>query len=209
MDKYTKRFLLSVGNLQTFSDPNGGQDEGGNGESEVTPPAFNIEDVLSNPDFQKFFQSEQDKIRTEYSKKNTALQKQLEDEKKSKMTEQEKLEAAQRELEEKGKALQERENRLFAISALSEAEMPSSFLPFVVASSEEETNEKISSLKTEFDKAVSEKVQDTFRSTGRKLQKGAGDTGYTVEQFNKMDIHQRTQLFKEDPDLYSKLAKGE
>jgi len=200
----TKQFFLQLNNLQFFS-----EDLPPGDDVKETPPAFSIESVLNNPEFEKFLQSREDKIRTEYSKKNTTLQKQLDEEKKSKMSEQEKLEAAQKELQEKELTILERENKLFAISALGESELPSSFLPFVTASNEEATTEKITALKAEFDKAVAAKVEDTFKGTGRTYKKGAEGGVITTEQFNKMGYQERVKLANEDPDAYNKLTSGE
>lgn len=175
--KKKKSFLLSVGNLQTFNEPPATDPPPANDPPATDPPAFNVEDLLKNPEFTKFIQSSQDKIRTEYTKKNTELQKQLDLEKQSKMTEQEKFEAAQLELLEKEKTINERENRLFAINALSTSELPATFIDFVVSENEEGTTAKILSLKTEFDKAVAAKVEDTIKGTGRKYQKGKDEGG--------------------------------
>jgi hypothetical protein len=199
----TKQFFLQLNNLQFFSE------ELPPGDEKETPPAFSIEDVLNNPDFEKFLQSREDKIRTEYSKKLSAKDKELADEKKSKLSEQEKLELAHKELEEKTLTIQERENKLFAIGALGESELPSSFLPFVTASNEEETTEKITALKAEFDKAVAAKVEDTFKGTGRTHKKGAEGGVINAEQFNKMGYQERVKLANEDPDAYNKLTSGE
>jgi hypothetical protein len=171
-----KSFLLSVGNLQTFNEPPAG-DPPANDPPASDPPAFDMASILQHPDFVKFIQSSEDKVRTEYSNKNKELQKQLDLEKKSTMTEQEKFEAAQKELIEKEKTISERENRLFAIGALGTSELPASFIDFVVSDNEEGTNAKILSLKTEFDKAVAAKVEDTIKGTGRKHQQGADDKG--------------------------------
>lgn len=130
------------------------------------PKALTLEEV------QKLIQSETDKVRTEYSKKNLDLQKLLDDEKKSKLSVEEQAALRQKELEDKELELQQKENKIFAIGALSEAEMPSTFLDFVTSDKDESTTERIKVLKEEFDKAVAAKVEETFKGSGRKFQKG-------------------------------------
>lgn len=193
-------------NLQFFADEPPTDPPGGN-EPPTDPPAFSIEDVLKNPEFEKFLQSRDDKIRTEYSKKNSALQKQLDDEKKSKMTEQEKLDAAQAEIDRQTKELQQEKNKFFSVNALSNAEMPASFLDFVLGDTDEQTTEKIQTLKTEFDKAVAAKVEETFKGSGRKYQRGAEGGTITKEQFNKLGYNERAKLAADNPELYQQLSQ--
>lgn len=158
-----KQLLLKL-DIQFFSENLGGSGdpEGGN----EPPKALTVEDV------QKLIQSETDKVRTEYSKKNADLQKALDAEKQSKMTEQEKADLKQKELEEKELLLQQKENRIFAIGALAASEMPQTFIDFVTSDSDEGTTAKIETLKAEFDKAVAAKVEETFKGTGRKILRG-------------------------------------
>lgn len=158
---------------------------GGSGDPQDPPtdPPTDPQDppaTLTAEEVQKMIQAEADRVRTEYSKKNKVLQDQLDEEKKSKMTEQQRAELKEKELLDKEQALQKKENEIFAIGALSDAVMPATFLKFVTASSDEETTEKIKTLKEEFDKAVAAEVDKTFKGTGRKHVKGAEGTGNTL-----------------------------
>ena len=179
---------LRLGDFQYFNsggeggqaggeDPGAGAGEPGAGGNE--PPK-----TLTYEDVQKMLQSETDKIRTEYSKKNAELQKLLDAEKNSKLTEQEKLELAQKQIAEKEAELQKEKNGIHAVKELENAEMSTKFLPFVTSESDEKTTELVQTLKAIFDAAVSEKVDDTFKGTGRKVPNGKG----TIVNTNPTDF---------------------
>lgn len=197
-----KEFLLRL-NIQHFA-----ADPTPNPTPDPTPdptPTPDPAPALTADDVQKLIQSEVDKVRTEYSKKNSTLQKQLDEEKKSKMTEQEKLDLAKQELDQQKRELQQEKNKLFAIQSLSGAEMPASFLDFVVADTDENTTAKIQALKTEFDKAVAAEVDKQFKSTGRTFKKSSDGSSVTKEQFAQMGYAERAKLAADDPELYQQL----
>lgn len=155
----------------------GGADGGKGGTGDEPPTTLTAEQV------EKMIQSATDKVRTEWSQKNKELQKKLDEEKQSKMTEQEKLDLAKQELDEQKAELAKEKNKVFAVNALASKEvgLPASFLQFVTSDSDDNTTEKIKILKTEFDKAVAAAVDETFKETSRKHNKGFGDitTGTT------------------------------
>lgn len=165
---------LRLGNFQYFSDGGeggsgeGGADGGEGGEGGADKP-------LTLAEVQTMIQSETDKVRTEWVKKNKDLQKQLDVEKQSKMTDQQKHELALQELEDQKKELAAEKNKIFAVNALSDEKvnLPTSFLQFVTSDSEEGTTELVKVLKTEFDKAVAAAVEEKFGETSRKAPKGS------------------------------------
>jgi hypothetical protein len=197
-----QKFFLRLGNLQHFNDvpPT---DTPPSDTSADTPPALTMEDV------QKLIQSEVDKVRTTYSQQLKGKDKELDDLKKQNMSAEERANLALEEAEKKEKEIQIRENKLFAVEELQKAQMPMSFLQFVTAESDEATTDKITALKSTFDSAVAEAVEEKFKGAGRKFQKGSGGVGeITVEQFNKMSYKERVDLMNNDPDTYQKLKNS-
>jgi hypothetical protein len=198
-------------NLQYFSEGEeggeSGQDEpGGEGEeSKQQEKALTMEDV------QKLIQAEADKVRTKAAKEKKTLQDELDATKTANMTAEQKakhdLEKLQNEVNEKAKALQERENKLYAIDELRGAELDNDFLPFVLAESDEITSERVQTLKSVFMKAVAKANENTYKDTGREFKKGSQQSGaVTKEQFDKMTYQERTKLFTENRELYNQLA---
>lgn len=172
-EQNNRKNWLRLGDFQYFGGDGG---EGGSGEGGADGGGDGGEDKpLTAAEVEKLIQAAQDKVRTEYSSKNKELQKQLDIEKQSKMTEQEKHELAMSELEKERANLAAEKNKIFAVGALSDEKvnLPTSFLQFVTSDSEEGTNEKIKVLKTEFDKAVAAEVEKKFGDTSRKLPKGS------------------------------------
>lgn len=172
-EKDLRKNWLSVKGLQVFSDGGDGGSDGGDGGSDGggkdEPKTLTPEEV------RKMIQAETDKVRTEYSKKNKDLEKLLDAEKKSKMSEQEKFELAQKELAEKQSELQKEKNGIHAIKELNNAELPSTFLDFVTSTEgDEKTTELVQTLKKAFDDAVAAKVDETFKGTSRTVNKGKG-----------------------------------
>ena len=124
-------------NLQLFADGgNGdGDGDGANGsntgdsgtDGDGDDNAQNQNAKLSTEALDKLIQSRVDKITADLGKKNATLQKELDNLKKAKLSDEEikNLEIADKEkaLTEKEQALLERENRLYAIKAIKEAEL--------------------------------------------------------------------------------------
>lgn len=153
-----------------------------------------------------------DRVRNDYGKKLKGKEQELQSIKTANMTEAEKhaqaLEDARNELTQKERDLLERENKLFAVDALNQAEMPLSFLDFVTSDSDEVTTDKISKLKGTFDAEVQKAVDDAFKNKGRTVAKGTGGT-VTAQDFANMGYTERAELYKNDPDLYNTLAGSE
>lgn len=191
-EKEDKKNWLRL-NIQHFAEGgDGGSDggDGGSGGGEDKPQVLTAEEV------QKMIQAETDRVRGEYAKKNKDLQKLLDDEKKSKLSEQEKFELAQKELAEKQSELQKEKNGIHAIKELGNAELPSTFLDFVTSSEgDEKTTELVKTLKKAFDDAVAAKVDETFKGTGRTVNKGTG-AGKPTQSFDFADIAAENNIRK-------------
>lgn len=154
---------------------------------------------------------ELDRVRNEYGKKVKAKEQELNSLKTANMTEAEKqaqaLEDARNEITQKERLLLERENKLFAVDALKNAELPHSFLEFVTSDSEDVTTERIGLLKSTFDAEVQKAVDDAFKQKGRTVAKGTGGT-VTAQDFENMTYQQRVELLKTDPALYQTLSES-
>lgn len=191
-EKEDKKNWLRL-NIQHFAEGGDGGSDGGDGGSdggEDKPQVLTAEEV------QKMIQAETDRVRGEYAKKNKDLQKQLDDEKKSKMTEQQKLELALQEVEDKQKELQKEKNSIHAVKELGNAELPSTFLDFVTSNEgDEKTTELVKTLKKAFDDAVAAKVDETFKGTGRTVNKGTG-AGKVPQSFDFADIAAENNIRK-------------
>lgn len=154
---------------------------------------------------------ELDRVRNEYGKKVKQKEQELQTLKTSNMTEAEKqaqaLEDARNEITQKERDLLERENKLFAVDALNQSEMPLTFLEFVTSDSEEVTSKKIETLKATFDAEVQKAVDAAFKNKGRTVAKGTGGA-VSAQDFAKMSYQERVELYKNDPALYQSLSAG-
>lgn len=208
--------LLRHMNLQLFADGDNQDDQNTRDNQQQDK---NIEDKgqedkpLTMEEIQKMIQSATDKVRTEYSKKLKEAQAEAERLAKEKMTEEEKAEferqKLQRELEEKERALLERELNLLAVDLLTEAKMPLEFKEFVVGADEEQTREKVSTLKKLWNAQLEKAVQERFKEKGRDPHdtSGSGDTvknPWSKEHFN---LTEQARLLRENPELAATLRQ--
>ena len=207
--------LLRRMNLQLFAggDDQEDQDPGGNQEQENKDETEEQNKPLTMEEVRKLIQSETDKVRTEYSKKLKDAKAEAERLAKEKMTEEEKAEferqKLQKELEEKERALLERELNLLAVDLLTEAKMPLEFKEFVVGADEEQTREKVSTLKKLWNAQLEKAVQERFKEKGRDPHdtSGSGDTvknPWSKEHFN---LTEQARLLRENPELAATLRQ--
>lgn len=60
---------------------------------------------------------------------------------------------------------------------------------------------------SEVDARKAKSVRDEFIKSRPELQYGTGASGVSKEQFDKMNLAERTKLFRENPDEYKRLTK--
>lgn len=160
---------------------------------------------------QKLIQSETDKVRTEWSKKYKAIEKEKDELVKAKMTEEEKakfeLEKMQKELADKETAIRQKELALKTVDILRQNELPLDFQEFILGQDEETTVKRASKLKDLWQSALKQAVEARFKESGREPHKGSvpHTKEITREQFNAMTYKERYELYQTDPDLYNKL----
>lgn len=131
----------------------------------------------SGSDIERLVQARADKILADSGKKISALQKELEQMKREKMTSEElkELEMTEKEqaLAEREKMLQDKENRLVAIKAIKEAglddgsENALELVDFVMGDNEEAIKTKVKAFGVLVNKFVAAKVDKTFKQNGR------------------------------------------
>lgn len=147
----------------------------------------------------KLIQSEQDKVRTEYSKKLKETQDELVKYKPKEKSEAElTLEARLKALEDKEKEVSRKEKTLDIAKKLDEQGLPSTLSKYLVGAEDVET--EIGNLKQVFNSNL---IDSSFKP---KAHNGGGDA-ITKEQFLKMNYADRVNLFKTNEDLYKRLSK--
>ena len=206
--------LLRRMNLQLFAggDDQDEQDTGDNQQQDDKQDKQDQDKPLTMEDVQRMFQSETDKVRTEYSRKLKEAQAELERLKAEKMTEEEKAkyeqEKLQKELQEKEQALLQRELNLLAVDLLTEAKMPLEFKEFVVGVDEEATKAKVATLKKLWTDALEKAVQERFKEKGRNPHEPSDANSvknpWSKEHFN---LTEQARLLRENPELAATLRQ--
>jgi hypothetical protein len=209
--------MLNKLNLQYFSDENGQGDGGAEGSAENQQNGQeNTENTGTqlSPEVQELLkkaeQSAADRVRTEYSKQLKSVTDQLEELKRDRLTDKERLELEQKQKEDEFERLKQ-ENHEFkigglAIDLLKESGLPLEFKTFAMGSDEDATKVRVESLKTIFNDAVAKAVEERFKTGGRDITKGGQSLAITKEQFLKMGYSERVKIANENPELYKKLS---
>ena len=155
-----------------------------------------------------FTQEELDKI---LNKKFAQWQKKteeakLEAERRAKLTEAEKLAEERKEFEALKKQF-EYEKRVNSTSkVLASKNLPVEFADFLISDSDEATTQRVDLFKNAFNEAVEKLVNERLKGNTPKV--GTSKTlEVTKEQFKKMDLMQRQELFNKNRELYNKLSK--
>ena len=140
----------------------------------------------SQTDIEKLIQSAVDRATQKIGTENKSLKKELETLKNEKLSDEERksLEEKQRkeELDKRDKDITDRENRLFAISALKEAGLDDGskesldLVNLVMGDTEDVIKEKVKALGGLVKRLVESEVNKTFKSNGRTPEKGNTDT---------------------------------
>lgn len=128
-------------------------------------------------DIESMIQRAVDRATNKLGNENKNLRKQLDDMKKSKMTDDEarqvEMQEKEKEIADREKALTDREHKLFAIKALEEIGLrdskgsSTSLVDFVMADTEEGITNRVKALNSLVDELVKAKVDGVFKSNGR------------------------------------------
>lgn len=122
-------------------------------------------------------------------------------------------EKREHEYQEKMKALEEREAKLAraelmaeTTKQLSQMNLPVESAEFLIGQDAETTSANIKAFEKMFNKAVSAQVASKLGGSAPQAET-ANDGGISKEQFKKMNLAQKSELYKNDPELYKALAE--
>lgn len=159
----------------------------------------------------KAIQAAEDRVRTEYVKKQKALEAELEKLRREKMTEEERQQLEKEEYEkrlrEREEALTAREVELHTINTLTAESLPLGFRDFVKGDSVETTTERIQDFKKLWNAELEKAVKAAFKDAGRNPEKGGSKGGSIVNPWKKEteNLTQQAQIYRENPELARQL----
>ena len=169
----------------------------------------------SDPDLEQIIQRAVDRATNKLGNENKKLRQQMEALKKTHLTEAQaaELERQQREddLAERERALQDKENRWYAMKAIKNAGLDDGgassmeLVDFVMAGTEADIDVKVKAFSGLVKKLVKAEVDKTFKQHGRDPQQGAGagdKNPWAKESFN---ITEQMRLENTNPELAKQL----
>lgn len=160
----------------------------------------------------KYTQSDFDKLFSQARKKwEKESQKQLtEAQKLAKMSEEQKsqheLESRIKELEEKERQLAIRENQVTCLKVMAEKGIPTSLVDLIVHEDADTMNDRIKTVSKAIADAVNAQVKAKLGTTTPKQGTDINKEP-TKEQFQKLSLSQKNEIFKTNPDLWKKLSQ--
>ncbi|QXE20035.1 DUF4355 domain-containing protein [Clostridium sp. 001] len=168
---------------------------------EVTKAKEAFKDYVSQEDLNKQLQSETDKVRTEYSKKLKDANDEINKYKPVQKSEAEiEMEKRLKVLEDKEKEVARKEKVMNISSKLKEQGLPEQLAKYLSGVENDKVETEIGSLKELFNNA---QIQSGFKPDQHKSK----EDSITKEQFQKMGLMDRMNLFKTNQELYEKLSK--
>ena len=157
--------------------------------------------TFTEEELQKKVQSAEDRVRTEYSKKVKELEQELKGLKPKEKTEAEiELEERIKALEDKEKELQKKELELKVSKTLENNGLPSQLAKYLNTTGVEDVESYLGEIKEVLNKHL---VDNSFKPKDH----AGNKTSITKEQFKKMSLIQKQELYKENEALYNKLAE--
>jgi hypothetical protein len=157
--------------------------------------------TFTEEEVNKIKQSAEDRVRTEYSKKIKALEEELKGLKPKEKTEAEiELEKRLAVLENREKELQKKELELKVSKTLTDNGLPSQLANYIKLEGVEDVESYLGEIKEVLGKHL---INNSY-----KPQDHAGNkNSITKEQFKKMSLIQKQELYKNNEALYNKLAE--
>lgn len=169
--------------------------------NEVSKAKEAFKDYVSKDEIEKLTQSASDKIRTEYSKKLKDANDELNKYKpKDKSPEQVEMEKRLKVLEDKEKEVAQKEKVMNISSKLESQGLPTQLAKYLSGVENDKVETEIGSLKEIFNNA---QIQNGFKPDSHKSK----EDSITKEQFQKMGLMDRMNLFQTNNELYEKLSK--
>lgn len=167
--------------------------------NEVSKTKEGFKDYVSQEDLNKNIQRECDKIRTNYSKKLKDATDELNKYKPVEKSEAEiEMEKRLKILEDKEKEVAQKEKVLNVSNKLEEKGLPKQLSKYLVGAEDLETS--ITEIKELFNNA---QINNGFKPEQHKSK----EDSITKEQFQKMGVMDRMNLFRTNEELYKKLSK--
>lgn len=169
-----------------------------------------------NADIEKIIQRAVDRATNKLGNEKKKLQGQLDKLKKEKLSDEElkQLELAEKEqlIAEREKALQDKENRLYAVKALKKAGLDDGgedsleLIDFILGEDESDIDNKVKAFKALIDRKVKNEVEKTFKEKGREPVKGSNfqdeKNPYKKETFN---LTEQFEIERNNPELAKSL----
>jgi len=189
--------------------------KGGNSITESKPIETGVETAqtpLNKEDVERIVsarvQSETDRVRTELYGKIKVKDTEIEELKKSKMTEAEIRKYKEEQLSQREQELQQKELVIIATDSLRDSNLPAEFRDLVIGADADKTKANVLLLAKAFQKAVEDKVAEKFKATGHEPGKGEPAKGrriYTRSEIAKMS---KDEYHKNDADITAAMREG-
>lgn len=150
--------------------------------------------TISQTDFDKKIQGEADRVRTEYSKKIKELEAKVKE-----LTPPQKTEA-EIDFENRLANLEAKEKRIALLDSLTANGISHDFADYFKNDADIETFSKI------YKSVIANEVQKKIQANGYVPENHKSGANLTKEDFAKMNMAQKEQLFTENPELYKTLS---
>lgn len=156
-------------------------------------------------------QSEADKrVNQALQRKEREINRKLtEAEKLAKMSEEDqlryKLDQKEKELAAKESEFALKENKIEAMKVLSERNLPTELVEFVLTDDAETMLENITTMEKIIKNVVNAEVKSKIQGQSPRTGSGDGNKVLTHEEFMRLPMVEKNRIYKEDKDLYNKL----
>lgn len=182
-------------------------EEGAENLEQKTPATYTEEEV------QALLQREADRrVSDALKKQEQKYNQQLKES--EKLKDMDENQRRQYEFEQKMNELQKREaefnltqNKLEAGRVLSKRNLPLEFVDYIVAEDADTMLENINAFEKAFKAAVNDAVSSKIAAPTPK-NGGVTQKGITADSFKKMNVEQRSELYRTNPALYKELAEN-
>jgi hypothetical protein len=168
---------------------------------QITKTKEEYKDYLSKNDLDKLIKNETSKVKKEYEEKISAAEKELKKYKpKDKTPGEIELEKRLKILEDKEKEVAKKEKVMDISEKLKEHDLPEQLAKYLFGIEDNEIDDEIGSLKEIF---TNNKIDNSFKPGSHK----SSTDNVTKDQFKKMGIVERMNLYNNNKELYDKLSK--
>jgi hypothetical protein len=139
-------------------------------DGNAAPPAASQTPAI-DADYVRKIEASFDKSRTKFERDRLQMQAEIEELRKTTMSESELRKLKEQRLQERESTLARKELELLAVDVLREHDIPLNLREFIVGKDADDTKARAGTLKIEFQKAVEAAVQERFKQNGREPHK--------------------------------------